>query len=227
MFFELALSALGILPFYMALIAVMTRQYEERFARLMRIFLISGLTTIPFFSLHFFGIDKELLTALFGPLFSVVVLAFTEEIVKSIALYFDKELKRHYFYPILVGLGFAFFENISYFFGFDFTTTFILVAVIRLFTVSTAHAVFTSLVAHFLHKGTKRTKTLYYLMGILIAGSFHSFFNLLNHWELSYLIVPMLVVLIVYLHFDEPLTKQVTSNKVVHVNHTKKPIRAH
>lgn len=226
MLFELALAAGGIFPFYLGLIAVLNRQYEEKFSKLMRIFLVAGLTTVPFFGMQFLGVDKEVIAALFGPLLAVIVLAFSEELVKSIALLFDKELKKHYYYPILIGLGFAFFENISYLIGFDFSTTFVLVAVIRLFTVSTAHAVFTSLVAHFLNKSSRKTKTLYYLLGVLVAGSFHSVFNLLNHWELSYLIVPLLVLLIVYLHFDEPLSSK-KKPAGAHISHALKPITSH
>lgn len=204
MFFDVAITAGGILPFYLGLISILTREYEERFSRLIRIFFIAGLTTVPFFALRALGIEKEVLGSLFGPLFSIVTLAFAEELVKSVALFFNKELRKSYSYPIVVGLGFAFFENISYFLGFQFTLAFALIALFRLFMVSTAHAVFTTLVEHFIRKGTKKTRTLYYLFGLFIAGSAHSLFNLLHHWEMSYLIIPLLVILIVYLHYDEP-----------------------
>ena len=207
MLFDLALTAGGLLPFYLSLIAIMTREFEAKFLKLMLLFFVTGLTTIPFFALQYAGVDKEFISSLYGPVIAISVLAFTEELIKSVALFFDKELQKHYYYPILVGLSFAFFENVSYFLGFDFTLAFIMIALVRLFMVSTAHAVFTTLVAHFINKGTHRTKSLYYILGILIAGSFHSLFNLLNHWEMSYLVVPLLLVLIVYLHFDEPLEK--------------------
>ncbi|MDZ4217324.1 MAG: hypothetical protein U1C97_03360, partial [Candidatus Gracilibacteria bacterium] len=58
-------------------------------------------------------------------------------------------------------------------------------------------------ITHFIQKGTRKTRTWYYLLGLLIAGSCHSLFNLLHHWEMSYLVVPLLIVLIVFLHFDE------------------------
>lgn len=205
MLFDVAITAGGILPFYLGLLSILNHEYHERFSRLLRIFLIAGLTTIPFFAMRALGIEQEILSSLFGPLFSIVVLAFAEELVKSIALYFNKELKKTYSYPIVVGLGFAFFENISYFLGFNFTLPFVLISLFRLFMVSTAHAVFTTLIEHFVRKGTKRTKTLYYLLGLLVAGSSHSLFNLLNHWEMSYLIIPLLIILIVYLHYDVPL----------------------
>ena len=204
MFFDVAITAGGILPFYLGLLGVLTREYQDKFSRLLRIFLLAGMTTLPFFALQYFGIEKEALNSLFGPLFSIIALAFAEELVKSMALLFNKELRRSYSYPIVVGLGFAFFENISYFLGFDFTFAFLLIALFRLFMVSTAHAVFTTLIEHFLQKGTRKTRTLYYLLGLFIAGSAHSLFNLLNHWEMSYLIIPLLVVLIVYLHYDAP-----------------------
>lgn len=225
MFFDVAITTGGILPFYLGLLGILTKEYEEKFSRLLRIFLMAGLTTVPFFGLRYFGVGNDVLNSLFGPLFSIVTLAFAEELVKSIALVFNKELRRSYTYPIVVGLGFAFFENISYFLGFDFTIAFLLIALFRLFMVSTAHAVFTSLVEHFLRKGTKKTKSLYYLFGLFIAGSAHSLFNLLHHWEMSYLIIPLLVVLIVYLHFDEPLQVQ------HHAGHSRSthlaPVRAH
>lgn len=202
MVFDIAISAGGILPFYLGLLAVATRQFEARFLRLLLLFLLSGLTTLPFFGMRWIGIDQALLGSLYGPLFSFILLAFAEEFAKSIALLFDKELKKHYYYPIIIGVGFAFFENISYLLGFDFSVGFIIIALVRLFMGSTAHAVFTTLVSHFINKGYHKTKGFYYLLGLLIAGSFHSLFNLLHHWEMSYLTIPLLVLLIVYLHFD-------------------------
>jgi RsiW-degrading membrane proteinase PrsW (M82 family) len=224
MFFDVAITAGGILPFYLGLLGVLTKEYEEKFSRLLRIFLIAGLTTLPFFGLQYFGIDQGILSSLFGPLFSVVALAFAEELVKSIALLFQKELSRSYSYPIVVGLGFAFFENISYLLGFDFTVAFFMIALFRLFMVSTAHAVFTTLIAHFIHKGTRKTRTLYYLLGLLIAGSAHSLFNLLHVWEMSYLIIPLLVVLIVFLHYDEPSPSPARNQ---HGSHQLSPARVH
>ncbi|MGE3278261.1 MAG: PrsW family glutamic-type intramembrane protease [Candidatus Altimarinota bacterium] len=226
MFFDIAITAGGILPFYLGLLGILTKEYEEKFSRLFRIFLMAGLTTVPFFGLRSWGVEKEALDSLFGPLFSIITLAFAEELVKSIALYFDRELRKSYSYPIVVGLGFAFFENISYFLGFDFTVAFLLIALFRLFMVSTAHAVFTSLIQHFIRKGGHKTKTLYYFLGLLIAGSAHSLFNLLHHWEMSYLIIPLLVVLIVFLHFDEPASVQ-SSRSPSHRPARLAPARAH
>lgn len=219
MFFDVAITAGGILPFYLGLIAILTREYDKHYAKLIRLFFMAGAATIPFFVMQYFGIEKELLSSIFGPLFSIVILAFAEELVKSIALYFDKDIKKSYSYPIVVGLGFAFFENISYFLGFSFTLAFVLIAIFRLFTLSTAHAVFTSLVQHFIQKGTKKTKSLYYLLGIFVAGSAHSIFNLLHHWDMSYLIIPLLVILIVYLHYDEP--SQVQNHLTHHTSSTR------
>jgi hypothetical protein len=205
---EIAMTAGGVLPFYLGLLAIATRQFEARFFRLFLLFILSGLSTLPFFGLQWFGIDQSLLSSLYGPLFSIVLLAFAEELSKSIALLFDKEPKKHYYYPFIIGIGFAFFENISYLLGFDFTVGFLIIAVMRLFMGSTAHAVFTTLVSHFLNKGLHKTKGFYYLLGLLVAGSFHSLFNLLHHWEMSYLTIPLLVVLIVYLHFDHGFFSQ-------------------
>lgn len=205
MFQNVAIAVGGLLPFYLGLLAIMTRQYQTKFLKLLSLFLVTGLTTVPFFAMQYYGIDKALLSSMFGPLMAISVLAFSEELIKSIALFFDKELKKHYYYPILVGVSFAFFENISYLLGFEFTMAFLLIALVRIFMVSSAHAIFTSLVAHFMNKGSKKTKTLYYLLGLLLAGSSHSLFNLLNHWEMSYLIVPILILIVVFLHFDEPL----------------------
>ncbi len=196
------MTAGGVLPFYIGLLAIATRQFEAKFLRLFFLFLLSGLSTVPFFGLKWLGIGQPLLSSLYGPLFSIVLLAFAEELAKSIALLFDKEPKKHYYYPFIIGIGFAFFENISYLLGFDFTVGFLIIAIMRLFMGSTAHAVFTTLVAHFLNKGIHKTKGFYYLLGLLVAGSFHSLFNLLHHWEMSYMTIPLLVVLIVYLHFD-------------------------
>lgn len=208
------MTAGGVLPFYLGLLAIATRQFEAQFSRLLLLFFFSGLTTLPFFALKWFGIDQSMLISLYGPLFSIGLLAFAEEFFKSIALYFDREPKKHYYYPLIIGIGFAFFENLSYFLGFDFTAGFLIIAIIRLFMGSTAHAVFTTLVSHFLNKGLHKTKGFYYILGLLVAGTFHSLFNLLHHWEMSYLTIPLLVVLIVYLHFDHSLFRQ--TKKVTH-----------
>jgi len=222
---ELAITAAGISPFYVGLIALLTRRYESSFWKLLLLFLLSGLTTLPFFGLQWFGYDKAILATLFGPLFSIVLLAFSEELVKSFALLFGRELRKHIYYPIIIGLGFAFFENISYLFGVSFTTSFLVIGFIRLFVGSTAHAVFTTLVAHVMNKGTKHARTLYYLLGILLAGSFHSFFNLLHHWDMSYMTIPLLVVLIVYLHFDHKSFDSVHHR--ASLSHNPKPLHAH
>ena len=184
--------------------------------------MISGISTLPFFSLLAIGVDQAFLVSLYGPLYSIIILSFSEEFFKSIALWWDKELKKQYYYPIIIGLSFAFFENISYLFGYEFTISFITLATIRLFTGSTAHAIFTTLVAHIMNKGSKGTKTLYYILGLFVAGSFHSFFNLLHHWEMSYLTIPLLVILIIYIHFDgeekQTATTPRTTTRVPHLH---------
>lgn len=217
MFSDVAITAGGILPFYLAALGVMTRPVQTPYLRLLGLFLMAGLTTVPFFSLRALGVDQSLLSSLIGPLLSIISLAFAEEFVKSVALFFDKELKKHYQYPIIVGLGFAFFENVSYLMGFQLEIAFLVIAFFRLFLLSTAHAVFTTLVAHFMKKGLHRSKSLYYLLGLIVAGSAHSLFNLLHHWEMSYLIVPLLIILILFLHYDEPA--QETHRKVARVRY--------
>lgn len=218
--FDIAITALGILPFYLILIWVLTRGYQQSSLKIFLLFLLSGLTAVPFFFLDFLGFNKEFLNLFLGPLYSIVLLAFLEEVVKSVALLIDRELEKHHYYPLLVGLGFAFFENVSYFFGFELTLTFILISLIRLFVVTSAHALFTALAAHLFKHGLKKMKTLYYVLGILFAGSAHSAFNLLNHWEMSYLIVPLLVILMVYLHEDIlPVHPRQANLKLIPIHH--------
>lgn len=214
MVFDIAITAGGILPFYLAALGVMNRSFQAPYFKILGLFLVAGLTTIPFFALRSLGGDQTLLSSLIGPLLSIIVLAFSEEVVKSIALYFDKDIDKHLSYPITIGLGFAFFENLSYLFGFEFTVAFLIIAFFRLFLVSTAHAVFTTIVAHFLSKGLHHSKSLYYLLGVFVAGSAHSLFNLLHHWEMSYLIVPLLIILILFLHYDEPAPVKARSGLV-------------
>ena len=100
MLIELAITASGILPFYLGMIAVLTGQYQQAFPRLLGLFFAAGLTTLPFFVIKYAGVDQNVFVSIFGPILAIAVLAFLEELIKSTALFFNNGIS--YCFKILV-----------------------------------------------------------------------------------------------------------------------------
>jgi RsiW-degrading membrane proteinase PrsW (M82 family) len=204
MFPRLLLTFAATLPFYLGTIWVVSHSFHTQFKKMVSLFALSTLSTIPLFILAGLGIDKAVLSSVFGPLYSVILLAFMEETFKSLIWFFPKlEKLPKYSKAIAIGLGFAFFENIHYLWDLDFTPAFVLIALFRLLIDSTAHSVFAGIFGAILERGKKKAKTFYYFLALFTSGSAHAIFNLLHHWELSYLTVPFLIVLIYALHEEE------------------------
>jgi RsiW-degrading membrane proteinase PrsW (M82 family) len=204
MFTRILITFATTLPFYMGTLFIVSYSFHTQYKRMLSLFALSTLSTVPLFILAGLGIDKIVLTSVFGPLYSVILLAFMEETFKSLIWFFPKlEKLPKYSKAIAIGLGFAFFENIHYLWDFDFTPAFILIALFRLVVDSTAHSVFAAIFGAVLERGKKKAQTFYYFMALFSSGSAHALFNLLHHWELSYLTVPFLILLIYALHEEE------------------------
>jgi RsiW-degrading membrane proteinase PrsW (M82 family) len=216
MLLDIAISAGTTLPLYLGALLVLTKEYDKKFSKLLRLFFLSTLSTAPLFALKYLQVDSSVFQAMFGPLAAILVLAFVEELLKSLFLFFDKEFTLSYTYPIVIGIGFAFLENVSYFVNLSFSASFVAVVIVRLFLDSTAHAVFTCTIVHFMRKGRRSMRTQYYLLGLLFSGTLHGVFNLLHHFEMNYMAIPLLAIIIYWLHTDSDRVE--VSHAVRHQN---------
>lgn len=85
-------------------------------------------------------------------------------------------------YAVMVGMGFATFENILYVTQYGFTT-----AVLRMFTAVPAHATFAILMGYFIGKAkfSHQRGHLYSLLALLVATFFHGTYD--YFWFISFI----------------------------------------
>ena len=117
---------------------------------LIQLFLLGIFSALPIFALRYFDFD-------FSPLILLVVFAVLEESSKILALIFGVELNRARFdkwedgfeFAVLIALGFAFAENIFYFFAAADSTSFWNIYFFRSLGTVLAHIIFTGTFGYF------------------------------------------------------------------------------
>ncbi len=195
------------------------KQQPEPKHQILKIFLTGGLVTIPLLIVAGFltGIIKNYFVS---NLLNILLLSFlidgcVEEFTKYIVLrvsivrykYFD-ELRDGIIYGMVLGLGFAFVENILYGLSVGIVDGAYLV-LIRGFSTTLIHFLTGGIIGFFITKtliSSKKYKYFNYL-GFIIAVLVHGGYNVITRLGLGWQIIfPVLIFFITYLYIFNSLT---------------------
>jgi len=163
------------------------------------VFSLGAFSTLPFF------LAKYLLTyTVLGTFFQIIqgtvlaylFLAFLEEINKHQADKQSRKLGKNQKIQlaVLVGLGFAFVENLYYGYTALGEQTFLFFFPLRLILGSSAHALFSGVVGAYEAQADQEKKRYLLPMGLSIAAGCHGLFNYVLYLGLPHLALIVLVV---------------------------------
>jgi hypothetical protein len=177
---KLFFMALAFLPIYAIIVRVIGKNARLTKKQVSGFFIYGILSAIPFLLLIKVGITASTLKAYLGLTLTIFTLATLEELSKFSAHRFMAKTENKVALYLIVGLGFAYFENVFYFAkSFDYLTESInnlLIVVFRLILASIAHATFTSITGVIWAFGAK--EYLFRFTAILAGSALHYVFNL-------------------------------------------------
>lgn len=117
---------------------------------------------------------------------SLLIQAVAEELIKGLsALYLINRIIALKNYKLLIictgiGLGFSFIENIFYFNLFSDTNLNLHFLTIRIFLLPIMHVVTVIIFGYFIMSGKKKTFTLNFIVGLILASLIHFFWNFIT-----------------------------------------------
>lgn len=199
---KLLVVAISLLPLYCAILYLLSRK-RSSFHYAFKAFLLGCISATPLLILH----ESHLLDA-YALQFRIGVIATTclivgmEEVSKTVAEHCHKHVhkKSEEVVPILkwvsLGLGFAFIENVIYV-AEAVEHGSIGVIALRLTFSALTHTTFTSF-GGYLSFGVSES-LLTHVRGLLGASASYSAFYLFHHFHVSFLVVPLVALIIVYL----------------------------
>lgn len=147
--------------------------------------LITLLISWSLHSVFMLRVDNTLQDQFVNAFFKVALIEeFSKFIFIRFILYYNKNFNEPFdgiVYAVMVGMGFATFENILYVFEYGVTT-----GVLRMFTAIPAHATFAVLMGYFLGKAkfAHQKVILYSITALLVASFFHGVYD--YFWFVSF-----------------------------------------
>ncbi len=195
------------------------RKQPEPKYQVFKTFIIGGLVTIPLLVVA--GLLTNLIKeSFFSSMLTIVLLSFlidglVEEFAKYVVLrvgivryeYFD-ELKDGMIYGMILGLGFAFVENILYGLSVGVVTGTSLV-LMRGFSTTLLHFLTGGIIGFFITKTLISSKKYKYVnyFGLLIAILLHGGYNLITRLGLGWhIIFPIIILFVTYLYIFSHMT---------------------
>jgi RsiW-degrading membrane proteinase PrsW (M82 family) len=201
---KLIFISVALLPLYLLLLYLISRK-KSGIVYALKAFALGIISTVPLVLVHEFHlIEVSRLHFTVGIFLTTLLFAGIEEICKKVAEHFHRRIHKKeeenvpFVKWVSVGLGFAYLENVFYIAsaldGGDIVT----VTILRLFFGTLAHTSFTSF-GGVLSFGVSRS-LLYELRGFAGASISHTVFNLLHHYHLSFLTIPVLALVLVFFY---------------------------
>jgi len=194
------------------------RHEREKWFPLTLCFFLGMLITIPVMKVqetfYNWGIDdpENLFWVCFN---SFLVVAFTEELFKFLALFcfpywrpFFNEPLDGIIYAVMISMGFALLENVLYAMEFSISTT-----ALRGITAVPAHAVFATMMGYFVGKSKfktqRKTQGRFLIMGLGIAVLVHGLYDFFIIQEFyDWLILLAIVTLVISIFFAMRMFKE-------------------
>ncbi len=188
--------SIALLPVYLFLLYLVSRK-KSTFFYALKAFVLGILSTVPLVIIHEFHLlEMSRLHFMLGIIVTTFLFATFEELLKKTAEHFHHKIhkKKEEDIPVVkwvsVGLGFAYLENAVYITAALEQGDIVTITMLRLFFGTLAHTSFTSL-GGALSMNVSQS-LMYEFRGFFGASVSHTLFNLLHHYHLTFLTIPLL-----------------------------------